>query len=177
MSAAAPAPMSASEAHAAALARVATWSATQPEPLTAMPPDVAMAIAIAPRHRRPALGVRIATVLHVPNVAPPPGACDPEPRAATCAVEVIIAHPPGMSHRVPPTGGEVVTVADVLASLDLCRAACERMGRRVVSRERSPARAPVALPVVPGIDAHELAPVDDYLPGRGDALAWDDNIT
>lgn len=63
----------------------------------------------------------------------------------------------GCSHKAPPVVVEVVTEADVLAALGLCRTACERMASRTVTRERRPARVPVApveLPeLVPGADA------------------------
>jgi hypothetical protein len=113
----------------------------------------------------------------------PPDGCDPSPHAAVCGVTSFVAprDPPGMSHRVPPSHVEVVTVfqADLFSDLARCRDALDRMSRRVVSRERGPARVvaaalPVVPDLVPGIEAPDLGPVDDYLPGRGEAVAWDD---
>jgi hypothetical protein len=123
-----------------------------------------------------------AHALAVADAGPMVDPCDPTPRPPICGVTSapVPRDPPGMSHRVPPLGAEVVTVAHVLASLEVCRLAVEHMGRRVVSRERGPARTatrappPVVPDLVPGIEAPDLGPVDDYLPGRGDAVAWDD---
>jgi hypothetical protein len=40
--------------------------------------------------------------------------------------------------------------------------------------EVTPAVLPVVPDLMPGIDAPELGPVDEYLPGRGEAVAWDE---
>ncbi len=117
----------------------------------------------------------------VADAGPVAAPCDPTPRPPVCGVTSAPPprDPPGMSHRVPQAGAEVVTATHVLAEVARCRVAIERMGRRVVSRERTPARAPVAAPtvpdLVPGIEAPELGPADDYLPGRGEPVAWDDD--
>jgi hypothetical protein len=95
----------------------------------------------------------------VADVGPMVAPCDPTPRPPVCGVTSapVPRDPPGMSHKVPPAGADVVTVADVLAALTLCRAACEGMALRTVTRERMPPRAPVAPPelpeLVPGADA------------------------
>jgi hypothetical protein len=120
-----------------------------------------------PDHTRPPVGERErrpAMVAHKrpePQAPPlstwdekiPPTTCDPSPSVVGCGITsfVVPRDPPGMSHRVPPSGAEVVTAAHVLASLEVCRAAVERMGRRVVSLERmlAPAVTAAPLPVVP----------------------------
>jgi hypothetical protein len=95
----------------------------------------------------------------VADVGPTMGPCDPTPRPPVCGVTSapMPRDPPGMSHRVPLADGEVIGEAHVLAALAACRAACEGMALRTVTRERMPARAPVALPelpeLVPGADA------------------------
>jgi hypothetical protein len=49
----------------------------------------------------------------------------------------------------------------------------ERPDPRAV--EVTPAVLPAVPDLMPGIDAPELGAADDYLPGRGEAVAWDDD--
>lgn len=84
----------------------------------AMPPDVALSIAIAPRHRRPALGIVIPPAgPSREELTPPPEACDPSPREAACVVDVYMRHPAGTSHKVPagPMTWEQVQAAEAAA--------------------------------------------------------------
>jgi hypothetical protein len=95
----------------------------------------------------------------VADVGPMVSPRDPTPRPPICGVTSapVPRDPPGMPHRVPLAGAEVIGEAHVLAALTLCRAACEGMALRTVTRERMPPRAPVAPPelpeLVPGADA------------------------
>ncbi len=90
--------------------------------------------------------------LDVADAGPMADPCDPTPRPPVCGVTSapVPRDPPGMSHRVPPADVEPVTVfqADLFSDMARCRSACERMGRRAVRRERSPALVS-PLPVVP----------------------------
>jgi hypothetical protein len=187
---ASPAPMTAEEARASAhVSIVRAGGVPFIGPRRQWPSDVPDA-AHAPRgevESRPALDALGCPESPAPPLSTweeqvPPTACDPSPSVVGCGITsfVVPRDPPGMSHRVPPPPVEVVTVfqADLFSDLARCRDALDRMSRRVVSRERAPARAAAPLPVVPdlvpGIEAPDLGPVDDYLPGRGEAVAWDD---
>ena len=120
-----------------------------------MPADVALSIAIAPRHRRPALGIVIPPAQRTPEVIPAPEACDPSPRAPSCAVEVYSRHPLGMRHAAPVVAPvSPVTAADVLAAVERCRLACARFV--------ADPRHPCAVRVIPVPDVPELvAGADD----------------
>ncbi len=91
--------------------------------------------------------------LAVADAGPMVNPCNPTPRPPSCGITSapVPRDPPGMSHRVPPPPAEQVTVfqADLFSDLARCRVAVERMGRRVVRRERSPAPSVAPLPVVP----------------------------
>ena len=130
---------------------------------------------------------------------PRPSSCATDPHAPSCGVEVYFAHPtpatPWRSHRVPtriewaPLLEQALAVdrpamlADLgrlLAAVDSGRAPCvpapmPRYHGRPAARAAEVSPMPVVPDLLPGLDVPDLAPVDDYLPCRGEAVAWDDD--
>lgn len=145
-----------------------------------MPADVALAIAIAPVTRWGTRGAR--PRLPVRDVAPLPTACDGV-HAAQCDPVMVYhagprSYPIGMSHRVPVDASPVVTTADVLASVEACRLACEGMAARRVTYPLRPVAPPAPatpdeLGHVDGTDAAasrraRLARIGELIRGAGE---------
>ena len=121
------------------------------------------------------------------DAGPMAAPCDPTPHPRACGVTSAPAprDPPGMSHRVPPASIDPGAWAPdplVVAMFERATVAARPMGPMPPTRYHGRpgprlvevAPMPVVPDLLPGIEAPDLAPLDDYLPCRGDAVGWDD---